>query len=181
MRGNAAFLFEGRCFLRFPVSVASPRSFLWLPPFILKRERMTASVARMSVFLCRLAIRGMHRAMSSRPLCTSDGDPPPPNRCKHLHEPGIAKVRRTRKAPDFYSPEVRTLAACDVSGVVCDLFISAQNASKSCARPKKSVSDDNDSWKPESETDEVNSESDAERSDGRRETAIELCCEDRIC
>ena len=50
MRGNAAFLFEGRCFLRFPVSVASPRSFLWLPPFILKRERMTASVARMSVF-----------------------------------------------------------------------------------------------------------------------------------
>lgn len=41
--------------------------------------------------------------MSSRAVCTSDGDQ---QSYKYLHESGLGKVRRTRRAPDFYSPEV---------------------------------------------------------------------------
>lgn len=90
--------------------------------------------------------------MSNRAVCTADGES---SRLRCLHPPNgtssSQKIRRTRKAPDFYSPETPS--------------------SKTETKSKKVDSDENDSWKPESDSDEeVESASESERSTGRHRT-----------
>eukprot|EP00210_Caulerpa_lentillifera_P009336 g8900.t1 len=70
-------------------------------------------------------------------------------------------MRRTRKAPDFYSPETP--------------------CSRTETKSKKIDSDENDSWKPESDSEDVESASESERSTSRHRTgprrrlAIQKC------
>jgi len=45
---------------------------------------------------------GMQKAMTNRAVC-ADGEQ---SRYKYIAESTLGKVKRTRKAPDFYSPEV---------------------------------------------------------------------------